>query len=92
MSAARQTVTRSDSFMGLGYLPDFTPAHQFERDTGTNRRTCLILSNPDMGNSSISSILESFDMCCPPVSFFEQHTGGTAMESGFIVHGEAAFV
>jgi hypothetical protein len=63
--------------MGFGNRPALTPAHQFERETGTNLRTCLIRSNPVSGISCILGISESFDMSCPPLLIFGEHTEGT---------------
>jgi hypothetical protein len=65
MSDARQHVTRSDNFRGFGYLPAFTPAHQLERETGTNLRTWLTLKSPTRGSSINSRNFASLGLLQP---------------------------
>ena len=82
MSRDFQTVVLADNLKGFGYRPDFTPAHHDERLIGINRSIWLTLSNPVSGRFCNSGIFESFDICCPPLLIFGQHTEVTIRVSG----------
>jgi hypothetical protein len=56
ISAARQTVTRFESFRGWGKCPDWTPAHHVDLLTGIGPRGAKMdasRTNPVSGNSAL---------------------------------------
>lgn len=59
MSLTRQAVMRGPSFTGAGYLPDLTPAHQVDLETGIGPRGANMaasLTKPELGSSVASFI------------------------------------